>query len=493
MAAPTCASTGIAMRTLGLRLLALVYLLVSAPCAAAADDAAAWMFDPGVIARIDLVLSADALAALDAEPDEYVPATFTLAYEDRRYGPWTVSLRLKGGIGSFRPLTGKPGFKLKFPAGARPDGLKKLTLNSMVQDGSKVREAVSYELFRAMDVAAPRTGYATVTLNGEPYGLYLNVETLDAVGLSRWYPTTQHLYEGGYGYLTNPLDPFDDHYEVDEGDDDDRADLAGLLATAQDLSPGWYARMAAVADLEQMTRMWATEAYVGHWDGYTGALVSNYYLHADDDGRFTMLPWGTDQTLAIRTPLGDDSPLHVLLNGCVQDPICDALYGDALATVTSVARRARLARRAGAIEREIRAAIAADPRLEHTPADARRVLVATVRFLRVRPADFTAWVATRPRAPRVTTADAGAGAITLRWIKPSSRLRKALSGHAVEHRLVGGPWTRVELSPDTTAHTIIGLPAGTYEIRVRRLVGAAASIEAAASVDAAPLSLTIAP
>ena len=181
------------VRALALRLTlaCLLVTLAGVRSTVAADDAAGWMFDPRVVVRIDLDLSGEAMTALGAEPDEYVPATFTLSYGRRSYGPWTVSLRLKGGIGSFRPLAGKPGFKLKFPAGARPDGLKKLTLNNMVQDWSKLHEVVSYELFRAMDVAAPRTGYATVTVNGEPYGLYLNVEKLDAVGLSRRYPTTQ--------------------------------------------------------------------------------------------------------------------------------------------------------------------------------------------------------------------------------------------------------------------------------------------------------------
>jgi spore coat protein CotH len=59
--------------------------------------------------------------------------------------------------------------------------------------------------------------------------------------------------------------------------------------------------MSAVADLDQMTRMWAAEAYLGHWDGYASWNTNNYYLHADGDGRFTMLPWGTDQTLVDRT------------------------------------------------------------------------------------------------------------------------------------------------------------------------------------------------
>ena len=32
----------------------------------------------------------------------------------------------------------------------------------------------------------------------------------------------------------------------------------------------WSNGLAAVADLEEMTRMWAVERYIGHWDGYAG-------------------------------------------------------------------------------------------------------------------------------------------------------------------------------------------------------------------------------
>ena len=434
------------------------------------------MFDPSVVVRIDLGLSDDALTALAAEPKEYVPASFALSYGTRQFGPWTVSLKLKGGIGSFRPIDGKAAFKLKFPAGARPDGLKKLTLNNMVQDASKVHEAVSYELFRAMDVCAPRTGYAVVTVNGAPYGLYANVETLDALGLARCYPATQHLYEGTYGFLTDPTNAFDEHYEVDEGDDDDRSDLVALLATAQDFSPGWYARMATIADLDQMTRMWATEAYVGHWDGYTGPLVNNYYLHADGDGRFTMLPWGTDETLHQRTSLFGETGVHPLFDGCLHDPICSGLYADALATVARVARGMRLGTRAGKIARGIRAAIAADPKLEHPPSDARHELSATVAFLRLRRSDLAAWLATLPRVPRSCTALGGAGTIALEWRPLRGRQRTPIDGCAVEYRAAGTPWTRVELPADATTATLSGLAPGTYEVRVRRRAGTAASL-----------------
>lgn len=185
------------------------------------------MFQPDEVVQVELTLSPEAASSLDTDPRTYVPAGFAMTGSDgRSFGPWDIELKLKGSA-SMRPLTGKAAFKLKFPKGSRPDGLKKLTLNNMVQDPSKVHEVTAYEVFRAAGIAAPRTGYATVSVNGEPYGLYLNVETLDDVSLPLWYPSTQHLYEGT---LHSHLRPGGETtFEIDEGSESDASDLATLI------------------------------------------------------------------------------------------------------------------------------------------------------------------------------------------------------------------------------------------------------------------------
>ena len=141
------------------------------------------------------------------------------------YGPLNIGIRLKGGAGSFRPLSGKAAFKLKFDefGGPRFLGLKRLTLNNMVQDKSMIHEVLAYEAFRAAGIDAPRTGYANVRLNEDDYGVYLNVETPDAVAIQRWFESTQHLYEGEYGVDVVPESVGD--FEVDEGSESDRSDL----------------------------------------------------------------------------------------------------------------------------------------------------------------------------------------------------------------------------------------------------------------------------
>jgi hypothetical protein len=322
--------------------MAVALTLVGCVATSAAEPApgpAGWLFDPNSVVAIDLGLSQASMEALEAEPEEeYQPATFSLRVGDQTYGPLEIGLRLKGGVGSFRALPDeKAAFKIKFDDLIDEQtffGLEKLTLNNMVQDPSMVHETLSYEAFRAAGVAAPRTGYAFVRVNGEPFGLYLNVETLDLVALSRWFATTSHLYEGSYGADVKPGAPA---FEVDEGSKKNLADLQALTAAANDTTGDWSEGMAGFADLDQMARMWAVERYVGHWDGYSGEpgvneRPNNFYLHSSEGGEFQMLPWGTDQTWDARLDF-DQEGAGVLFEQCLADSSCADIYRGALAEV----------------------------------------------------------------------------------------------------------------------------------------------------------------
>jgi CotH protein len=95
-----------------------------------------------------------------------------------------------------------------------------------------------------------------------------------------------------------------------------------------------------------MTRMWAVEKYIDHWDGYSGHAEAglrpnNYYLFSELSGRFQMLPWGTDQTwiptIGVGTPGREvtfDGHGGVLFDKCLEDPQCKLSYWEALGSVT---------------------------------------------------------------------------------------------------------------------------------------------------------------
>jgi hypothetical protein len=359
-------------------------------------DLAAWLYDPGAVVEIDLDLPPSSLDALEEEPTEYVEGQFSLTTTGASYGPLEVGVRLKGGLGSFRPLGAKAAFKVKFNEfipGQRFVGLKTLTLNNMVQDSSNMHEALTYEAFRAAGVAAPRTGYAYVRLNDEDYGLYLNVETMDEISLAHWYESTGHLYEGAYGNEVVPGGA--SAYEVDEGSESNRSDLEALIEAVNSTEADWSEGLAEEADLEQMTRMWAMEVYVGHWDGYAsgylaGSHPNNYYLHSTGDGRFTMLPWGTDQTLMERLPF--DRPFALMARLCSEDESCAAQFRAGVIHARDTVAGLDLDARATAIAGMLAPWQAIDPKREYSLDGIADGVSAARAFLANRPYDVDVWL-----------------------------------------------------------------------------------------------------
>lgn len=362
------------------------------------------MYEAGTVVRIDLTLDSTEKAKLEAEPLEYVKGTFSLAKTNGTPGvteaPLVTSLpaeiRLKGNVeGSFRDLDGKAAFKLKFSKAEPFLGLRKMTLNNMVEDYSLIHETLAYRAFRAAGVAAPRTGFAYVRLNGEDFGIYLNLENLDKVNLERWFglfDDPQHLYEGEYGTDVRPGE--EGKFGVDEGDDEDLADLEALIAAVNaSEGAGWSSQVAPFVDLQEMTRMWAVEKYIGHWDGYSGRVApkqpNNYYLYSDPLGAFQMLPWGTDLTWEQR--LSFDGPGGLLFNKCLADPACEALYRAELRSVGEAISGLGL----GALGAQTAALLepweSVDPRLEH-PGSVEGAVADTLAFVADRPGELDAWL-----------------------------------------------------------------------------------------------------
>jgi len=401
----------------------LLCLLVVAARAQGAEDPAAPMFQPYAIDVIDLHLPQASIETLEAEPEEnYVEGTFSMAESDGTPGglgpfsaPIAVGIRLKGGNGSFRELKDeKAAFKIKFNQvkGQKFLGLKKLTLNNMVQDASMLHETMVYEAFRALGVPAPRTGYANLYVNGVNYGVHLNVETYDDVSLPHHFASTQHLYEAdapGVDVTPGGAGAF----EVDEGDEVDRTDLEALIAAADSGTGDWSDGMAAVADLGEMARMWAVERYAGHWDGYAGVSLpvtppvrpNNYYLHSDESGLFSMLPWGTDQTWELNVEF-DEPAGGLLFNECFADESCEVQYVGALRKLEGVAAGLDLGAQASCLAERLAPwqALEDAGRREYDEEEIAEGVEEAEDFIAARPDELTDWLATQPAGGEAGTA-----------------------------------------------------------------------------------------
>jgi spore coat protein H len=328
-------------------------------------DAAAPMFDPLDISQV--VLTTDQ-ATFDyfrsccdwSNEGPWMHAQLTMTVKGVTVGPLDVGWHLKGAWGSWVNIDSKPGLKIRVDAFVKNQkifGVKKLILNNMWQEGSAMNQQLTLRLFRAMNVPASRTGYANVRINGLNYGIYTNIESLDQVSLARWYSSTKHLYKGGVPYHWCDLVPDCEWvFQVDTGSKTDRSDLMPLLQA--NVSPNWWTDVQKVADMQEMTREWAVEYIIGHWDGYANN-GNNYFVHSDANGIFTMLPWGVDNT--VNGPMDYHYANKIMAQQCLQAPQCRAMYNQAVADASYAITNLALKDEAGLIAAHINPILAVEP------------------------------------------------------------------------------------------------------------------------------------
>jgi len=292
------------------------------------------IYSPAKVLKIELTLPARSVESLNnpATFKVYVPGQVKISYGSLTSPLLDINLKLKGTT-SMSALNATPSFKIRFKkdaAGLGYLGLRRMTLNAMTQDTSKVHEFGSYALFNAMGVPASRTGWAKVLVNGANKGLYVNIEQPDQVFMSsRFRDITQHVYEGvamkdlklgsddgaeqtgsflvDYGWKVTP----------------NKNDLKSVITAVNETDPAkWYENLNTYFDRATLIKTLAVENFVGHWDGYSGPDINNYYLRTSTTNKFILIPWGTDQTFGEnrQTAIAGDTFFYPLVSERADQP-----------------------------------------------------------------------------------------------------------------------------------------------------------------------------
>jgi spore coat protein CotH len=360
----------------------------------AAVDPSAELYDLAAFPRFDIELPPGSVTALEDDPATYATATF-------RYGDEVVEnigVRLKGEY-TFRPLSGKASFKLKFDEFV-PDqsfrGLKRMTLNNGLEDPSSVAERLVYLAFRNAELPAPRVNSAEVWVNGEPYGVYVNIETEDKAFLRRWFADDEgNVYEEqGVDWLPGNENDF----ELETNEElNDRSDLTQLFAAVEGAGDDTLlADVAGIVDTDHFLRYCALEGLVNQWDGYAYTVFgpNNYRMYHDPStGHFSVLPWGMDMAMK---PLNDNDYVDVhsaagrLLQRCLEVESCRVAYDAVLAEETDRFEALGLDQVAEAAYAQIRDRVYADPRKEHSNETFDASYATVLEFTRERPASVRA-------------------------------------------------------------------------------------------------------
>lgn len=210
-------------------------------------------------------------------------------------------------------------------------GLDKLSLDASFQDNSYMKTWLAYDMMRYMEVPSPLCSYVFVTINDEPWGLYLAVEEAEESFAKRNYGSDYgKLYKPDYRSLKDEnkdvaLQYIDDDPESYPGIFENakipasRSDEKRVVEALKVLSEN--KELETVINVDEVLRYFATHALTLNWDSYVGYTGHNYLLY-EEDGKLSILPW--DYNLAFGTyALGMTNPIkdpNILINYPIDTP-----------------------------------------------------------------------------------------------------------------------------------------------------------------------------
>jgi spore coat protein CotH len=265
-----------------------------------------------------------------------------------------VQVRLKGNP-DFSWFGDKMQFVLSFnevDPDARFHGLRKTTLDSTWYDSTLLRDRLSWDVMRrAGGLPAACANNATLTINGEFYGIYGHIEYFDHEYLERAFG--KEAADGGlWKYGAEPTA---------------NADIADEAAIRAFWKADTLDEMESVGDVSQWARAWAAETVLGDADGYV-CCAHNFYLYDHPEEGVLFVPWDFDDTLEVTA--FDDDPIegydgwafsqpHFLT--VLESPAYRAAYVEHVAELNEAMDPELMRANLAAWDAQIAEAVAADP------------------------------------------------------------------------------------------------------------------------------------
>jgi hypothetical protein len=191
-------------------------------------------------------------------------------------------------------------------------GVDKLNLNGEHNDPSIIRSKLCFDLFEDAQMTASRSAHAAVYINGQYYGLYINIEHIDDEFLKKNFLNSSGnlwkcLYPADLKYLGDNPDLYKllsggrPVYELNTNETlNDYSALARFIKiinqTPINVLPD---SLEKVIDVASVLKYFAMNVLVGGWDDYR-FLKNNYYLyHQPDKDLIYLIPYDYDNTFGI--------------------------------------------------------------------------------------------------------------------------------------------------------------------------------------------------
>ncbi|MDA7803990.1 CotH kinase family protein [Crocinitomix sp.] len=254
--------------------------------------------------------------------DEIMDANYASGTDDRLIGACTVNGLSFDQVGvKFKGNSTYSASNLKNPLNIELNtiidqtfqGYTTFKLSSGSKDPSFIREVLSYEIGRKyMDM--PLANFAKVIINGEYYGMFTSVESIDGDYQERRIfcdddntrfkcnPEEVMVGASSLEYLGSDSSDYFTSYEL-------KSDYGWneLVDFTYGLNFD-FAAIESYLDVDRAIWMLAFNNVLVNLDSYTGPFQQNYYLIKDDNDRFLPIIWDLNQSLGSFSMIGGGGP-----------------------------------------------------------------------------------------------------------------------------------------------------------------------------------------
>jgi spore coat protein CotH len=270
------------------------------------------LYSDKTVPRIDITIPKEDLQKIFRfayANDEY-RATFTFSSDTLTEVVENIGFRIRGNTSRW---SRKKSFKISFNTfekGKRFYGVKKLNLNGEHNDPTVSRAKICWDIVRDFGLPAPRVNHVQLYINGEYYGLYLNVEHYNEDFVKSRFNNKGNLYKcitknGNFPDLAykgkEGIHYMNPGYELKTnkkpGDYNDLAHFIDVLHNTP--KEDFENEINKVFEVDLFLKALAVEAITGHWDSYSWQSNNYYLYHNPETGKFQYLLYDMDNTLGI--------------------------------------------------------------------------------------------------------------------------------------------------------------------------------------------------
>lgn len=185
------------------------------------------------------------------------------------------------------------GWKVRLGKDQSWDGMTVVDLIFEASDRWLLSETLAYDLHRRAGLAASRTEFVRLDVNGHPAGYFLAIEQINKAYLRhRKIQDDGNLYKATW--MGNGLIETHEKHTHRNSGHEDLVQLVGELERTKSDPDSQWSLIRREFDVEEVIGHYAVRMLIADWDGF----FNNYFLYHDLKGskKWTFYPWDEDKT-----------------------------------------------------------------------------------------------------------------------------------------------------------------------------------------------------